>query len=505
MTNPGDLVRKYIQSGDRIAERYEIETLVGAGAYGAIFSAIDHVTMERVAVKAVPPPRSGSDRTALGRFRREMKVIKSLRHPNIISMYHFGETEDNVAYMVMEFVDGATLLDVIAGKPMDVDVGLSVTEQIASALAEAHEKGVIHRDLKPQNIMVEESRGGYVVKVVDFGMAKLLNRLGDDSIVQLTREGIAVGTPRYIAPEQARGKQVGPYTDLYALGLLMYEILTGARAVKANDIETAIMAHVARTPLELPELDQVAVELHPIIRKLVAKKIGDRFSDAHEVVDILRRVRSGEPVHIGTAREESLWSHMPWIQGDQATAPRFSDMSAEEIRLDRDPIRAITQKLTARLSISTPKPDESVEEGGESVVSQEVDRFRTPRDTKEYLETSVALGTGVLAFLLLSAQFSDLNVALRFMLCMVPPTLSFFISFGMDSAEWDKSFVRYFLVTSVGGVVIAHVLGIQNLLVGLQTDPVWFLNVFEDVPGAFLVIDLMTNVAAFWAGIIEHL
>ena len=290
MASPSEIVQQYIRPGDRVGGRYQIEGFVGAGAYGAIFSAIDLETMERVAVKALPPANDGMNRTAIGRFQREMKVISRLRHPNIIAMYDFGETEQRIVYMILEFIDGQTLFDLCNQNKLDDAQALDVTTQIASALAEAHAKGVVHRDLKPQNVMVvQQPNGRYLVKVLDFGMAKLLTGSDDSSIVQLTREGVAVGTPRYIAPEQARGKDVGPWSDLYALGLLMYEAFTGERAVKADTIESAIIAHVSPEPLELEEIDDVPKYVRPVLFKLIEKKIKRRYQSAGEVLSDLGR------------------------------------------------------------------------------------------------------------------------------------------------------------------------------------------------------------------------
>ncbi|MFP4601213.1 MAG: serine/threonine protein kinase, partial [Persicimonas sp.] len=277
--------------GDLLVDRYRIEDVVGSGAFGAIFSAIDQHSGERVAVKALPPETEQVSATALARFRREMKVISNLVHRHIVGLYDFGQTHDEVFFMILEYVDGLPLDRAVRGRPMEPQDALDVGEQIASALQLAHHSGVVHRDLKPANIMISGQPGAYVAKVLDFGMAKLLTRIDDESIAQLTREGMAVGTPRYIAPEQARGEQVGPWTDLYALGLLMYEMFTGARAVKADDVEGAVSAHVSREPLELEELDQIPEVFRPLIFGLIEKNPQRRFRDADTVlaeIDSLR-------------------------------------------------------------------------------------------------------------------------------------------------------------------------------------------------------------------------
>src|SRR5690554_180844 len=238
MSSPHRRLQQLIRQGDLLVGRYRIGRRVGAGAYGMIFSAVDEITSERVAIKAIPPADSQSSETAAGRFQREMKVIRALVHANIISLYDWGRTDQGLIFMVLEYIEGETLDQIAHASPLSLEVAL--------------DHGVIHRDLKPANVMLTPTRyGGYKVKVLDFGMAKLLSKIEDESIVDLTREGIAVGTPRYIAPEQARGLPVGPAADMYAVGLLFYEMLAGEQAVKASSVQDAISAHVSRKPLEL--------------------------------------------------------------------------------------------------------------------------------------------------------------------------------------------------------------------------------------------------------------
>ena len=285
-----------------LLNRYQIEQLVGGGAYGAIFAAIDVVTHERVAVKALPPAQESTSRTALGRFQREMKIIKNLVHPNIVTIYDYGESRTGAPFMVLEFVGGTTLEREVHGRPMPLEHGVEVLPQLLSALGKAHELGVIHRDLKPANIMIERLPRGYQIKVLDFGMAKVLSAIDGESMVQLTREGVAVGTPRYIAPEQARGLDVGPWTDLYAVGLLMYEIFTGDRVVKADTIEGAVFAHVSPEPLPLPELHRIPPQLHPLLHGLLAKDVKRRYQRASDALAELARAQGkrvpGQPAGI---------------------------------------------------------------------------------------------------------------------------------------------------------------------------------------------------------------
>ena len=291
MTSPSAILLKYLAPGQVLANRYRLERPIGSGAYGAIFLATDEVTGEPVAVKALPPSSETTSKTAIGRFAREMKIIQNIVHPHIIVLYDFGETKDRVPFMVLEYIEGDTLERLAARKPFDLDDGLIVLSQLVSALGEAHACGVIHRDLKPANVMIEGADTGRLsVKVLDFGMAKILSKLGGETDAPLTRDGMAVGTPRYIAPEQARGKLVGPYTDLYAVGLLCYELFTGERAVKDNTVEGAVKAHVSSRPLELPMIEDVPKAVRPIMLKLLAKKVAARYQSAEEVARDLAKV-----------------------------------------------------------------------------------------------------------------------------------------------------------------------------------------------------------------------
>ena len=298
MTSPSHILQRYLSVGQVLCERYELQSLIGAGAYGAIYSATDRLTQERVAVKALPPEMENTSKTALGRFARELKVVQNLHHPHVITLYDFGQTAQGVPFMVIEFVEGSTLESLVRHSPMQPEDGVDVLEQMLRGLGAAHDLGVVHRDLKPANIMIAGAPGRYVVKILDFGMAKLLERVGDTSIASLTREGVAVGTPRYIAPEQARGLKIGPYTDLYAVGLLAYEIFTGERVVKERSVDGAVLMHVSADPLPLPEIEQVPRDVRPILRRLLEKDLSQRYASASQVlVDLheamrLRRMRS---------------------------------------------------------------------------------------------------------------------------------------------------------------------------------------------------------------------
>jgi serine/threonine protein kinase len=490
--HPSDVVRKYVRPGTTLGDRYEVEDFIGSGAYGSIFTAIDTVTMERVAVKALPPADEGVNETALGRFHREMKVVSTLRHPNVITMYDFGETEDRIVYMVLEFVDGPTLHDYVSANRFSPSQGLDVTKQIARGLRAAHELGVIHRDLKPQNIMlIEQPNGQYRVKVLDFGMAKLLTRINDESIIQLTREGVAVGTPRYIAPEQARGKKVGPYSDLYALGLLMYEMFTGERAVKADSIETAIIAHVSREPLQLDEIDDVPDSVRPILLKLIEKSVRKRYQDADEAIaDIEKLEQKIRHAHVreNTPPKPSAPELNSSAEKDDPGRLR-SIHSADNLELDYDRFDEYAPK-------KKPKKKKRKRSG--------VPLLRLPLSRVEWFESALAILVAFPAFLFLSAHLHGSGYGIRLLVGAMPTLIAGLASLVMQSSEWRWSFFRLWLVTNIVAFVGAN-LFLQSLAIGLMSSPAWFLDPFAGAPGVSAARSLVTGIARTHVGMLLHL
>ncbi len=478
--HPSDVVRKYIRPGTVLGERYEVEDFIGSGAYGSIFTAIDKVTMERVAVKALPPPDSGVNETALGRFQREMKVVASIRHPNVITMYDYGETENHLLFMVLEYLDGATLYDVVNGRRLPAGVSLSVTRQIAKGLKAAHDLGIVHRDLKPQNIMLMERRGGeYDVKVLDFGMAKLLERVNDESIIQLTREGVAVGTPRYIAPEQARGQAVGPFSDLYALGLLFYEMITGARAVKADSVETAIMAHVSRKPLQLDEIELVPEEYRPMLRQMIDKNHRRRYQTADEVIAEIERLERSER-HAAVAAKGGRVVVGP----GPATGPPAANKADLEDKEER--LRSIHSADNLELDFDRYdrlRPAEG--EGAPRVVTTSRGRplLRIPETNSEIVEALLAVALAPLAFVFLSAHMWDSGLLLRAFVGGFPFLVALSVSLVAATKAWRWSFFRLFLIANVLGFLGSHLI-LTNLAVGLLKNPSWFIDPIDFVPGA---------------------
>lgn len=223
-----EIEEKYI--GTVINERYKIIKKIGVGGMGNVYLAEHEILRKKVAVKILHFEQSKRKDT-LERFKREAIAASNMGQVNIVDVTDFGYTEEGNAYFVMEYIDGSSLAEIIrTEKKLPLEYVASVASQIAVALYSAHGKGIIHRDLKPENILITEKDGiSPFVKIVDFGISKIvhdeINR--KDKLKTLTKSGSIFGTPEYMSPEQAGGNNVEPSSDIYSLGIILYEMLTG--------------------------------------------------------------------------------------------------------------------------------------------------------------------------------------------------------------------------------------------------------------------------------------
>lgn len=282
--------------GQVLDDRYKITRKLGEGGMGVVFYA-RHVVIEKpVAIKILKKGVS-RDPSVVQRFIREAKAASRIGHPNIVDVTDFGTTPDGLAYQVMEYLEGATLADLIySRKKLSLDEAAPIIVQMARALASAHEKGIVHRDLKPENVFLIERHGREdFVKIVDFGIAKVMatgdSRKGDGP--RLTKAGSVFGTPEYMAPEQASGStKIDRRADVYALGAIFYEMLVGKVPLQGiNTIRTLAMVILDEVPkpstvepsLELPE------KIEEILMKALAKKAKDRWSNMSEVADAIEK------------------------------------------------------------------------------------------------------------------------------------------------------------------------------------------------------------------------
>jgi eukaryotic-like serine/threonine-protein kinase len=267
-----------------IAGRYQVVQKLGAGAFGTVYKAKDRILGRMVAIKTIRLEGLAAAGTSLDqlmdRFKREAQISAQLKHPNIVTIYDVGEVE-GTSYLAMEFIDGIGLDRAIAGAgSLSTERAAGLGAQVADALDFAHRHNVVHRDIKPANIMIE---GGDRVKVTDFGIAKVT-----DSADHLTQTGSLLGTPSYMSPEQARGGELDGRSDLFAVGCILYEMITGKKAFRGDSITGLIFKIITEEPPPLHGEDpDIPAEMVRIIAKCLAKLPDQRYQSGRELADDL--------------------------------------------------------------------------------------------------------------------------------------------------------------------------------------------------------------------------
>lgn len=294
--------------GTLIAGRYVIEEVIGEGGMATVYRA-RHKLIERPVAVKVMNPMLATDPIVRERFRREARSAQKLAHPNIIEIYDQGDTEDDTCYIVMELLRGQSLASVVyGGDNLEVGRAVHIMVQIARGLARAHDLEVIHRDIKPENIFLcRREDGSDLVKLLDFGIAKSRQ----DS--RLTEQGELFGTPQYMAPERILGNDNGGSSDLYALGVVFYEMLTGELPFEAPDVATFFIKHMHEpAPSARDKNPDVPKRLDELVGRMLAKSPADRPVDAHRVhADLLEVVRELEIAGPPAAEAEPTSTHGP--------------------------------------------------------------------------------------------------------------------------------------------------------------------------------------------------
>jgi serine/threonine protein kinase len=271
--------------------RYDVGRPLGSGGMGEVFLARDRVLGRDVALKVLRSQFAG-DREFAERFKREARSAASLSHPNIVQVYDRGETEDGASYIAMEYVPGGTLKEkILAEGPLGRREAAALGAQVAEALGAAHERGMVHRDIKPQNVLLTDRDDA---KVADFGIARA------GSSVTISKTGSVMGTAGYMSPEQALGKPATPKSDLYSLGVVLYEALTGELPYTADNPIAVSMKHVNEPLVPPKEIDPAIPEgMNALVVKLMAKNPEDRYASANELADDLWRISRGrEPAAV---------------------------------------------------------------------------------------------------------------------------------------------------------------------------------------------------------------
>jgi len=301
--------------------RYRLLSLIGEGGMGQVYKAYDAALDRHVAIKVLPEELlTDSDR--VGRFIQEARAASALNHPHVVAVYDIGEA-NNVRYIAMELIDGKTLREVGADTPVDLRKALKAVMQVAEALTAAHAAGIVHRDLKPENIMI--TSGGYA-KVLDFGLAKLRiaaeETPGDTSrtVARATNPGTVMGTAGYMSPEQAQAKTVDHRSDLFSLGCVLYELVTGRRAFHGTSSVDTLHKIIYSDPEPVRALrPDTPPELIRIIRKALAKEPDERYQTARDLAidlrELLREMESNPSGVAITAPALAAPAPAPWIWG----------------------------------------------------------------------------------------------------------------------------------------------------------------------------------------------
>jgi serine/threonine-protein kinase len=336
--------------GREIIGQYVIRERIGDGGMGAVYRAEQRTVGRDAAIKVLHPRLSTP--ALAERFQQEARAASQLNHPHIVTIYNYGTMDDGTPFLAMEFLDGVSLQQVIARTgAMSPERVVHIASQIADSLDEAHRSGIVHRDLKPHNVMlVERSQQPDFVKVLDFGMAKVQG-------VEMTADGLLCGTPRYMSPEQLRGGTIDGRSDLYSLGIVLFEMLAGRTPFQADDVLGFVHQHLNAPPPSLSEVapsKKIPPALEDLVRRLLAKSPSQRPKRAAHVVDELARVLDPDRAPRAPRRSEA------------ALAP----VAARGLALPAGRVRAVARRSWAWLVAAARELFERLRRGGRALVTR---------------------------------------------------------------------------------------------------------------------------------------
>ncbi len=301
--------------GKLFDNRYEVVEKIGAGGMGAVYKARQLAMDRMVALKVIHPDQQADD-VVVKRFYREMKTTSRIAHPNTVSVYDFGKSEEGEFYLAMELLDGKPLSELLDDGAIPVDKLIPIAVQIATALSAAHKEHVIHRDLKPENIMILDVYGAPdQVRVLDFGIATFAASSEEGPSARVTASGIMVGTPSYVSPEQIGGEELDARADLYSLGILLYEMVTGRLPFYDPQRPLRVLQmHMTEMPQRPSAIanQEVPAWLDDLIMLLLAKYPDDRPDTAEEVARVLES-QGGGAIVTSTTEAPAPRSGVPTI------------------------------------------------------------------------------------------------------------------------------------------------------------------------------------------------
>ncbi|MGM0557535.1 MAG: serine/threonine protein kinase [Myxococcota bacterium] len=320
-----------LKPGEVFEGKYRLVEKLGTGSFAVVVKA-RHETMGRdVALKLLKPSVLKSNPEVSDRFIKEVQIVSKLRHPNTVTIYDFGEAR-GIHYMVLEYLEGVTLDQLTAHGAIEESRAIGICHQILKSLAEAHAIGIIHRDLKPSNIMLCEMHGETdFVKVLDFGVAKLLEE--SETVVgsgEQQRSTQFIGTPVYMSPEQVLGRSVGPSSDLYSLGLIFYEMLTGEPPMKIESVASVARLHLSSEPLPFAKLDSLSPAIQELILTATSREPSDRFQSVEAFAEALPLPGAVESVEKVQPEVETREASQPERSPDQSFEEMFSGQNYVE-------------------------------------------------------------------------------------------------------------------------------------------------------------------------------
>jgi serine/threonine protein kinase len=354
-----------LHPGDRIADRYRVESVIATGGMGAVYRALDERLARPVAVKVILD-QLGGDTNGIARFEREAITSARLSHPGIVNVHDFATTSEGMRYLVMELVEGRTLAKVLEDGRLSPSRAVDVVEQALVALGAAHAAGIVHRDLKPANLMIVPLDDGRdLVKILDFGIAQLK---AGEVYTRLTRTGDVLGTPMYMAPEQARAEPLDARTDVYAMGLVLWTCLTGERPWP-SDYHVAQLLIAVQTELP-PRADTIAHDVPKAVasvaQKAIAKRVEDRYASAGEMLTALRDAARALPPDTRLpppATEVHLVRATPAVDTEATLPPRPKTASTPIATAPSMTLREDAESMPAPLVVPVGEPAASARSG----------------------------------------------------------------------------------------------------------------------------------------------